>query len=86
MILSILMIIIFFVLVFWGLYLTPQARSTRELNRLNKIIESFNDYKNIKRTEFDLRRYSCKYHLDKVDFIKQVVKVYKKDGNSKNNK
>ena len=83
MILSILIIVIVLSLAFWGMNLTPTACSTRELHRLNKILEDFNEDKDVLNAKLQVEKYDWKYHPDKVDFIRQVIGIYK-NGNSKN--
>lgn len=73
---DILIIIIIFSLIFWGLNLTPMVRSTKELQKINKILEDFNNDKDVLKAKSQIEKYDWKYHLDKIDFIKKVIATY----------
>ena len=68
--------IVFWIVVYF-LYLSPMARSTRELSRLNRIWESFNNGKEPELVRLELKNYDWKYHPEKIKLLYKFLKLKK---------
>lgn len=61
----------------WYMWLSPMARSTRELARLNRIWQHFNENtRTIKQIEQMLAQREWRYHRDKVELLKTFLVIF----------
>lgn len=65
-------------LVSYNLWWSKMARSTRELSKLNKIWEDFNNGQTPKNINIQLNNINWKYHKDKIETLKKFIK-YKQE-------
>lgn len=61
----------------WHLRLSPMARSTRELTRLNRIWGDFNKNKDKIQARRELRKNIWKYHREKVEMLYRFMNIIK---------